>query len=69
MAGSLTGPLLVVVGGEEAGVPRAVLEEADRVVRVPMNGFLPSYNLQAAMAIVMGDRLRQTHPVATSTDS
>ncbi len=24
-----------------------------------MNGFIPSYNLQAAMAMVMGERLRQ----------
>lgn len=58
----LSGPLLVVVGGEEAGIPKTILAEADHVVRVPMNGFLPSYNLQAAMAIVMGERLRQTEP-------
>ena len=58
----LTGQLLVVIGGEEAGVPKALLAEADHVVRVPMNGFLPSYNLQAAMAMVMGERLRQTQP-------
>ena len=65
----LSGPLLIVIGGEEAGIPNSVLAEADYVVRVPMNGFLPSFNLQAAMAIVMGERLRQTQPTThTSRD-
>ncbi len=50
---------LVVIGGEQRGVPPAILARADDVVRVPMHGFLPSYNLQAAMAVVMGERLRQ----------
>ena len=40
-------------------IPESVLACADDVVRVPMHGFLPSYNLQAAMAVVMGERLRQ----------
>jgi tRNA G18 (ribose-2'-O)-methylase SpoU len=56
----LGGPLLVIIGGEEGGVSEALLASADCVLRVPMSGFLPSYNLQAAMAVVMGERLRQT---------
>ncbi len=55
----LTGSPLIVVGGEQEGVPESLLAEADHVIRVPMQGFLPSYNLQAAMAVVMGERLRQ----------
>lgn len=55
----LTDAPLVVIGGEKEGVPQTVLAEADAVIRVPMHGFLPSYNLQAAMAVVMGERLRQ----------
>jgi tRNA G18 (ribose-2'-O)-methylase SpoU len=55
----LRGPLMIVVGGEEGGVPGSVLAQMDEVVRVPMHGFLPSYNLQSAMAVVMGERLRQ----------
>ncbi|MDP6981001.1 MAG: TrmH family RNA methyltransferase [Myxococcota bacterium] len=58
----LTGSPLIVVGGEQAGIPQALLAEADHVIRVPMHGFLPSYNLQAAMAVVMGERLRQLSP-------
>ena len=55
----LTGPALAVVGGERHGVPGHVIAAADRVLRVPMRGFIPSYNLQAAMAAVAIERLRQ----------
>jgi TrmH family RNA methyltransferase len=55
----LTGPRLFVVGGERHGIPEPVLEACDDALRIPMRGFIPSYNLQAAMAIVAGERLRQ----------
>ena len=55
----LTGPVLFVVGGEARGVPRPLLDACDCVIRIPMLGFIPSYNLQAATAIVTGERLRQ----------
>jgi tRNA G18 (ribose-2'-O)-methylase SpoU len=55
----LTAPALFVVGGERHGIPGALLREADLVLRVPMQGFIPSYNLQAAMAGVALERLRQ----------
>jgi TrmH family RNA methyltransferase len=55
----LTGPVLFVVGGERHGIPDAVLRAADRVLRVPMRGFIPSYNLQAALSAVALERLRQ----------
>jgi 23S rRNA (guanosine2251-2'-O)-methyltransferase len=55
----LTGPLLLVVGGERHGIPREVLGACDDVLRIPMRGFIPAYNLQAAMAIVAGEHLRQ----------
>jgi len=55
----LTGAVLFVVGGERDGVPTGLLEQADAVLRIPMAGFVPSYNLQAAMSVVMGERLRQ----------
>lgn len=57
----LTGPTLLVVGGEEEGIPESLLRSSDHVVRVPMRGFIPSYNLQAAMAALAGERLRQLH--------
>jgi TrmH family RNA methyltransferase len=55
----LTVPALFVLGGERHGIPAPVLAAADRVLRIPMRGFIPSYNLQAAMAGVAMERLRQ----------
>ena len=55
----LTGPLLLVVGGERDGIAAEVLEQCDDVVRLPMPGFIPSYGVQAAVAAVATERLRQ----------
>jgi TrmH family RNA methyltransferase len=55
----LTGSALFVVGGERYGIPPEVLAGCDEVLRIPMAGFVPSYNLQAAMAAVAVERLRQ----------
>ncbi len=55
----LTPPTLLIVGGEKSGIPEAALEACDGVLRIPMRGFIPSYNLQAAMAMVAGERIRQ----------
>jgi len=55
----LTRPALFVLGGERYGIPPEVLERCDEALRIPMAGFIPSYNLQAAMAAVAVERLRQ----------
>jgi 23S rRNA (guanosine2251-2'-O)-methyltransferase len=55
----LTVPALFVIGGERAGIPQPILNQSHDILRLPMEGFIPSYNLQAAMSMVMGDRLRQ----------
>ena len=55
----LTGPRVFVVGGENGGIPGAVLERCDARVRVPMAGFIPCYNLQAAVSALAIERLRQ----------
>lgn len=55
----LRGRALLVVGGERHGIPPALLARCDTVLRLPMEGFVPSYNLQAAMAMVAGERWRQ----------
>lgn len=52
-------PLLLLVGGERHGIPHEVLRACDSAIRIPMRGFIPSYNVQAAMAMVAGERLRQ----------
>jgi len=55
----LSGPAVFVVGGEAGGVASSLLERCDTTIRIPMTGFIQSYNLQAALAIVAGERLRQ----------
>jgi TrmH family RNA methyltransferase len=55
----LTGPALFVVGSEHEGIAADVLARCDRVVAIPMAGFIRSYNLQAAVAIVAAERMRQ----------
>ncbi len=54
-----TKPRLLVVGSEASGIPPAVVDAADEILRIPIEGFIPSYNVQAAVAIVLGERLRQ----------
>ena len=55
----LRGPVLFVIGGEARGIPAPLLARCDAILRIPMAGFIPSYNLQAAMAAVAAERLRQ----------
>ena len=55
----LTGNILCVVGSERHGVPEWLLESADEIIRLPMTGFVPSYNLQVAVSVVALEALRQ----------
>ena len=55
----LTGNILLVVGAEREGVSPKVLEAADAVVKLPMDGFVPSYNLQVAVSVLAVEALRQ----------
>jgi len=55
----LTGDVVLVVGAERAGVSLEVLEAADAVVKLPMDGFVPSYNLQVAVSVMAVEALRQ----------
>ena len=57
----LRGDVLFVVGGERDGLNGELLAACHEVVRVPMAGFVPSYNLQAAVSALAAERLRQLH--------
>ncbi|MAH98129.1 MAG: hypothetical protein CMA12_02095 [Euryarchaeota archaeon] len=59
----LTGDILLVVGGEREGISEEILSRSDSVIRVPMSGFIPSYNLQAPMAVVAAETLRQRNEI------
>ena len=55
----LTGPRVFVVGGENGGIPPKVAARCHDSIRVPMAGFIPCYNLQAAVSAIATERLRQ----------
>ena len=55
----LTGNVLFVVGAEREGVSQEVLDACDEVVRLPMDGFVPSFNLQVAISVLAVESLRQ----------
>jgi TrmH family RNA methyltransferase len=55
----LTGNVLFVVGAEREGVSQEVLEACDEIVVLPMDGFVPSYNLQVAISVLAVEALRQ----------
>ena len=55
----LTGNPVICIGGEHEGVPESVLDASAQVIRLPMAGFVPSYNLQTAMGVVAVEILRQ----------
>ena len=55
----LRGPTLCVIGNEQSGITDSVLARCQHSVRIPMAGFVPSYNVQAAMTAIAVERLRQ----------
>lgn len=65
----LTSDVLLIAGGERNGIGAEWLARCDHVVRLPMAGFVPSYNFQAALSMVAGERLRQLTAKARSDGS
>lgn len=55
----LTGPTVLAVGAEQAGLPADWLERADVQVRIPMLGRADSLNVSASAAIITYEALRQ----------
>ncbi len=49
---------LVLVGGERYGLTADLLDSADAVYRIPMPGFIGSYNLQAAVSMGCWELIR-----------
>ncbi len=55
----LTGPTVLAVGAEQAGLPGDWLERADVQVRIPMLGRADSLNVSTSAAIVIYEAVRQ----------
>ena len=58
----MTGDILLVVGAEREGISEETLQNSDYIVRLPMDGFVPSYNLQVAVSVLAVEALRQRKP-------
>jgi len=55
----LTGPLALVMGGEDKGLTPPVRKKCDQLVRLPMRGHVPSLNVSVSAAVLLYERLRQ----------
>ncbi|HHH39719.1 MAG TPA: 23S rRNA (guanosine(2251)-2'-O)-methyltransferase RlmB [Sedimenticola sp.] len=55
----LTGPLAIVMGGEEKGMRRLTREACDLLVRLPMRGCVESLNVSVAAGITLYEAVRQ----------
>ena len=55
----LTGPVVLVVGGEENGLRRLTRESCDALIGLPMRGRVGSLNLSTAAAAVLYEAVRQ----------
>jgi 23S rRNA (guanosine2251-2'-O)-methyltransferase len=55
----LTGPLALVLGGEDKGLSAPVLKRCQAVVTIPAEGGLESYNLSVSASTIMYERTRQ----------
>lgn len=55
----LTGPLLLVIGGEGKGLGRLIKERCDMLVRLPMAGRVGSLNASVATALLIYEVVRQ----------
>lgn len=55
----LTGPIVLVIGGEDRGLGHVVKDRCDLLLRIPMRGNINSLNAAVAAAILGYDVLRQ----------
>jgi len=55
----LTGPLGLVMGGEDKGLTPPVVARCDALARLPMVGHVPSLNVSVSAGVLLYERLRQ----------
>jgi len=55
----LTGPVALIIGGEDRGINASLLDRCDATVKIPMHGHITSLNTAAATAIILYERIRQ----------
>ena len=57
-----TGKVALVMGNEGTGIRRNVLEHCDRVVTIPMQGHIDSFNVATSAAVLCYEVSRQAQP-------
>ena len=62
----LKGPLVLVMGREEAGLRKGIIERCDYLVSLPMQGVVASLNVSVATGICLYEALRQRIPGKSS---
>ncbi len=63
----LTGPVAIVLGGEDKGLTDPVRKRCDHIVGVPLAGNLESLNVSVTAAILLFERVRQRAAVLTKS--
>lgn len=61
---NLTGPLALVMGGEDHGIGKGPRSRCDQILSIPTaaSSVVTSLNVSVATALLLGERLRQTRP-------
>jgi 23S rRNA (guanosine2251-2'-O)-methyltransferase len=54
-----SGPVALVLGGEESGLRKGVANHCEQLVRLPMHGEVSSLNVSVAAGICLYEVLRQ----------
>jgi len=55
----MTGPVCIIMGGEEKGISHELLSRVDALVSIPMKGTIASLNVSVATGILLFEVLRQ----------
>ena len=56
------GPLMLLMGNEQAGLTPALMKACTQLVRMPMMGRSDSLNLAVATGVTLYEALRHRHP-------
>jgi len=55
----MTGPVAILMGGEEKGISNELLRKADALLSIPMKGAIASLNVSVAAGVMLFEVLRQ----------
>ena len=55
----MTGPLTLILGSEDKGISRELINMADDVVRIPTKGNISSLNVSVAAGVLIYEVFRQ----------